>query len=63
MRRWRSAPTSSSRAASSSIDGHDVTRAIRTPEIDKAATGVARLPRVREVLVARQRELGATAAW
>src|SRR5215211_6738165 len=42
-----------------SIDGHDVTRAIRTPEIDKAATSVARLPKVREVLVARQRELGA----
>src|SRR5262245_52933669 len=41
------------------IDGHDVTRAIRTPEIDKAATAVARLPRVREVLVARQRVLGA----
>ena len=42
-----------------SIDGHDVTRAIRTPEIDKAATAVARLPKVREVLVARQRALGA----
>jgi cytidylate kinase len=42
------------------IDGHDVTRAIRTPEIDKAATAVARLPRVREVLVARQRALGAS---
>jgi len=41
------------------IDGHDVTRAIRTPEIDKAATAVARLPKVREVLVARQRALGA----
>jgi cytidylate kinase len=41
-----------------SIDGHDVTRAIRTPEIDRAATSVARLPRVREVLVARQRALG-----
>jgi cytidylate kinase len=40
------------------IDGHDVTRAIRTPDIDRAATGVARLPKVREVLVARQRELG-----
>jgi CMP/dCMP kinase len=39
------------------IDGHDVTRAIRTPEIDKAATAVARLPKVREVLVARQRQL------
>lgn len=42
-----------------SIDDHDVTRAIRTPEIDKAATAVARLPKVREVLVARQRALGA----
>ena len=40
------------------IDGHDVTKAIRTPEIDKAASSVARLPRVREVLVARQRDLG-----
>ena len=42
-----------------SIDGHDVTRAIRTPDIDKAATAVARLPKVREALVARQRALGA----
>ncbi len=41
------------------IDGHDVTRAIRTPEADKAAASVARLPRVREVLVGRQRALGA----
>ena len=41
------------------IDGHDVTRAIRTPEVDKLAASVARLPRVREVLVRRQRELGA----
>jgi cytidylate kinase len=39
------------------IDGHDVTRAIRTPDIDRAATAVARLPKVREVLVARQRAL------
>ena len=37
-----------------SIDGLDVTRAIRTPEADKAA----RLPQVREVLVARQRRIG-----
>jgi cytidylate kinase len=41
------------------IDGHDVTRAIRTPEVDKIAAAVARLPKVREVLVARQRDLGA----
>ena len=35
-----------------------MTRAIRTPEIDKAATAVARLPKVREALVERQRALG-----
>jgi cytidylate kinase len=40
------------------IDGHDVTHAIRTPDIDKAASSVARIPRVREVLVARQRHIG-----
>ena len=40
------------------IDGHDVTREIRTPEIDRAAARVARLPRVREVLVKRQRADG-----
>lgn len=40
------------------IDGHDVTRAIRTPAMDKAAASVARLPHVREVLVGQQRELG-----
>ncbi len=41
------------------IDGHDVARAIRTPEIDQAAATVARHPAVRDVLVARQREMGA----
>ncbi len=40
------------------IDGVDVTRAIRTPEIDRAATAVARLPNVRAVLVERQRAFG-----
>jgi CMP/dCMP kinase len=40
------------------IDGHDVTRAIRTPEVDKLAASVARLPGVREVLVSQQRDLG-----
>jgi cytidylate kinase len=40
------------------IDDVDVTRAIRTPEIDRAATSVARLPKVRAYLVARQRDLG-----
>lgn len=41
-----------------SIDGHDVTRTIRTPEVDKLAAAVARLPQVREVLVGQQRDLG-----
>jgi cytidylate kinase len=44
-------------SAQVTIDGDDVTRAIRTPEIDKAAAAVARLPRVRAVLVDRQRRM------
>jgi cytidylate kinase len=40
------------------IDGYDVTRDIRTPAIDRAATAVARLPKVRAVLVERLRQLG-----
>jgi cytidylate kinase len=44
------------------IDGEDVTRAIRTPAIDRAAAAVARLPAVRAVLVERQRHLGAGGA-
>src|SRR5262245_10518459 len=45
-------------AATVTVDGVDVTRQIRTPEIDRAAASVARLPRVRAVLVERQRALG-----
>jgi cytidylate kinase len=41
------------------IDGHDVTRAIRTPEIDAAAAIVARHPGVRAALVERQRQYAA----
>lgn len=41
------------------IDGHDVTTEIRTPAIDRAAAAVASLPRVRAILVDRQRALGA----
>lgn len=41
------------------VDGVDVTRLIRTPFIDQAAASVARLPLVRGVLVARQRQMGA----
>ena len=44
------------------IDDADVSREIRTPEIDRAAAAVARLPRVRSVLVARQREMSAGGA-
>lgn len=40
------------------IDGYDVSRAIRTPEMDQSAARVARLAAVRAVLVARQRALG-----
>jgi cytidylate kinase len=47
--------------ATTTVDGEDVTRAIRTPEIDRAAAAVARLPTVRAILVARQRELAASA--
>jgi len=41
-----------------SIDDRDVTRAIRTPEIDRAAAVVARLPSVRSELVISQRTIG-----
>jgi|RhiMetdeSRZDD1v2_1073273.scaffolds.fasta_scaffold00511_22 CMP/dCMP kinase len=40
------------------IDGHDVSEAIRTPEIDEASAIVARHPPVRQVLVARQQQYG-----
>jgi cytidylate kinase len=41
------------------VDGHDVRGLIRTPEMDAAATMVARQPRVRAVLIEQQREMGA----
>jgi cytidylate kinase len=44
------------------IDGLDITREIRTPAIDRAAAAVARLPRVRAILVERQRQLGTDGA-
>lgn len=40
------------------IDGHDVTAAIRTPDIDRAAAIVAQHAPVRRVLVERQRQYG-----
>lgn len=41
------------------INGRDVTGDIRTPEMDEAAARVARLPRVRKALVARQQAYAA----
>jgi CMP/dCMP kinase len=43
------------------INGTDVTREIRTAEIDRGAAQVARLPRVREALVTRQRAIALAA--
>jgi CMP/dCMP kinase len=40
-----------------SIDGEDVTDAIRQPEIDRVVSSVARHPEVRELMRDRQREL------
>jgi cytidylate kinase len=42
------------------VEGHDVTRAIRTAQIDAAAARVARMPGVRDALVRRQREYAAS---
>jgi cytidylate kinase len=40
------------------VDDQDVASAIRTPEIDTAAACVARLPRVRRILIGLQRQAG-----
>ena len=45
------------------LDGEDVTTAIRTPEISDAASRRAVDPRVREAMVAKQRELLARGDW
>jgi cytidylate kinase len=42
------------------IGGKDVTEAIRTPQVDDAVSAVARMPRVREAMVAQQRHLAQT---
>lgn len=41
------------------VDGVDISGEIRTPEIDRGASRVARVPGVRAALVAQQRRLGA----
>lgn len=43
-----------------SLDGEDVTGAIRTPEVSAAASKVAAIPSVRAALVAKQRAMAAT---
>jgi len=39
------------------VNGEDVTNVIRTPEVNLGVSHVAQLPRVREAMVVRQREL------
>jgi CMP/dCMP kinase len=45
------------------LDGRDVTAAIRTAEVSERASQVAADPRVREAMVAKQRELMVTGDW
>jgi cytidylate kinase len=40
------------------VNGEDVTEAIREPSVSDGASIISTIPRVREALVARQRELG-----
>ena len=44
-------------------DGEDVTAAIRTPEVSEAASRISSEPRVRQALVAKQRELIGGGDW
>jgi len=43
------------------LDGTDVTADIRTPSVDDAVSAVARMPAVREAMVAQQRRIAASA--
>jgi cytidylate kinase len=45
------------------LHGHDVTEAIRTPEISEAASIAAALPAVRDAMVTEQRRLLAAGDW
>jgi cytidylate kinase len=45
------------------LDGRDVTEAIRAPEVSEAASHVAADPAVRQALVAKQRELMGRGDW
>jgi cytidylate kinase len=50
-------------AAAVLLDGEDVSAAIRAPEVSEAASRVAAQQPVRDVLVAKQRELLASGDW
>jgi len=45
------------------LDGEDVSRAIRTPELSTLTSAVATHPAIRDVLVAQQRSIGAEGGW
>jgi CMP/dCMP kinase len=45
------------------VNGEDVTKEIRTPEVSEAASKAATNPKVREALVKKQRELLADGDW
>jgi cytidylate kinase len=45
------------------LDGRDVSKPIRTPEVSEAASRIAADPGVREALVAKQRELISNGDW
>jgi cytidylate kinase len=45
-----------------SLNGEDVTQAIRTPEVSNGASKVAVIPGVRRAMVAKQREMGERAS-
>jgi cytidylate kinase len=45
-----------------SLNGEDVTEAIRTPEVSSAASKVAVIPGVRRAMVAKQRDIGERAS-
>ena len=40
------------------LDGHDVTKKIRTEKVSRHTNAVAQVPAVRKILVARQRQMG-----
>ncbi len=45
------------------LDGRDVSQRIREGDVTQAASRVSMHPPVREIMVARQREMGPMAAW